>query len=162
MCLHAAEAAVKTESEDATMPKKNKSKKDKGKRKQTEVREDTGSTPAVPKRPPLVSIAAIVGGMSTQKQHRILDRGVDILVATPGRLWDILEEVGDILLVKISFYIFLTQDDDLAKQIKSLKFLVLDEADRMIEAGHFAELEHILRLTLRRSRFVFPFDTIKG
>jgi ATP-dependent RNA helicase DDX24/MAK5 len=49
----------------------------------------------------------------------------------------------------------LEQDDDLAKQIKSLKFLVLDEADRMVEAGHFAELEHILRLTLRRSRFVF-------
>jgi len=47
------------------------------------------------------------------------------------------------------------QDDDLAKQIKSLRFLVLDEADRMVEAGHFAELEHILRLTLRRSRFVF-------
>jgi ATP-dependent RNA helicase DDX24/MAK5 len=47
------------------------------------------------------------------------------------------------------------QDDDLAKQIKSLKFLVLDEADRMIEAGHFAELEHILRLTLRGSRLVF-------
>lgn len=43
--------------------------------------------------PPLVSIAAIVGGMSAQKQRRILDRGVDVLVATPGRLWDILEEV---------------------------------------------------------------------
>jgi ATP-dependent RNA helicase DDX24/MAK5 len=44
------------------------------------------------------------------------------------------------------------QDDDLAKQIKNLKFLVLDEADRMIEAGHFAELENILRLTLRESK----------
>lgn len=46
-----------------------------------------------PKGPPLVSVAAIVGGMSAQKQRRILDRGVDILVATPGRLWDILQEV---------------------------------------------------------------------
>ncbi|KAJ7158246.1 ATP-dependent RNA helicase [Mycena crocata] len=85
--------------------------------------------------PPLVSVAAIVGGMSSQKQRRILDRGVDVLVATPGRLWDIMED-----------------DDDLAKQVKNLKFLVLDEADRMIEAGHFAELENILRLTLRESK----------
>ena len=46
--------------------------------------------------PPLVSIAAIVGGMSTQKQRRILGRGVDVLVATPGRLWDILEGVSRI------------------------------------------------------------------
>ena len=44
--------------------------------------------------PPRISVAAIVGGMSLQKQRRILDRGVDVLVATPGRLWDILEEVG--------------------------------------------------------------------
>lgn len=49
--------------------------------------------PAKPKGPPLVSVAAIVGGMSAQKQRRILDRGVDVLVATPGRLWDILQEV---------------------------------------------------------------------
>ncbi|KAI0051336.1 DEAD-domain-containing protein [Auriscalpium vulgare] len=82
--------------------------------------------------PPLVSVAAIVGGMSTQKQKRILERGVDVLVATPGRLWDILEE-----------------DDHLAKDIKSLRYLVLDEADRMIETGHFAELDNILRLTQR-------------
>ena len=45
------------------------------------------------KTPPRVSIGTIVGGMSAQKQRRILDRGVDILVATPGRLWDIMEEV---------------------------------------------------------------------
>ncbi|KAG0706963.1 ATP-dependent RNA helicase [Suillus ampliporus] len=85
--------------------------------------------------PPLVSIAAIVGGMSAQKQRRILDRGVDVLVATPGRLWDILGE-----------------DEGLAKQINQLKFLVLDEADRMVEAGHFAEMDNILRLTIRKSQ----------
>ncbi|KAF8965062.1 DEAD-domain-containing protein [Flammula alnicola] len=87
--------------------------------------------PVIKKPPPHVSIAAIVGGMSAQKQRRIIDRGVDVLVATPGRLWDILED-----------------DDELAKEIRNLRFLVLDEADRMIEAGHFAELENILRLTL--------------
>ncbi|KAJ7512781.1 ATP-dependent RNA helicase [Mycena galericulata] len=105
-----------------------KSKKGKGSAKQAEKVPE-------PRSPPLVSVAAIVGGMSAQKQRRILDRGVDVLVATPGRLWDIMED-----------------DDDLAKQVKHLKFLVLDEADRMIEAGHFAELENILRLTLRESK----------
>ncbi|KAF9530142.1 P-loop containing nucleoside triphosphate hydrolase protein [Crepidotus variabilis] len=88
-----------------------------------------------PKRPPYVSIAAVVGGMSAQKQRRLLDRGVDVLVATPGRLWDLLQN-----------------DDNLANEIRNLRFLILDEADRMIEAGHFAELENILRLTLRESR----------
>jgi len=85
------------------------------------------------KAPPLVSVAAIVGGMSAQKQRRILARGVDVLVATPGRLWDIIEE-----------------DDSLATDIKQLQFLVLDEADRMIETGHFAELDRILQLTQRQ------------
>ncbi|KAI0701340.1 P-loop containing nucleoside triphosphate hydrolase protein [Cytidiella melzeri] len=104
------------------------SKKGKGK-------EEPTTALAKSKGPPLVSVAAIVGGMSAQKQRRILDRGVDVLVATPGRLWDILQE-----------------DDELASQIKELKFLVLDEADRMIETGHFAELDNILRLTLRQSQ----------
>ena len=49
--------------------------------------------PKAPKPPPLVSVAAIVGGMSLHKQKRILSRGVDVLVATPGRLWDIMQEV---------------------------------------------------------------------
>ncbi|KAI0738963.1 DEAD-domain-containing protein [Daedaleopsis nitida] len=101
--------------------------KGKGKAKAIEM-------PAKPKHPPLVSVAAIVGGMSSQKQRRILQRGVDVLVATPGRLWDILQD-----------------DDELATQFETLRFLVLDEADRMIETGHFAELDNILRLTLRKN-----------
>ncbi|KAH9478349.1 ATP-dependent RNA helicase MAK5 [Psilocybe cubensis] len=98
--------------------------------------EQSGSSSKPPgkKPPPHVSIAAIVGGMSAQKQRRVIDRGVDVMVATPGRLWDILED-----------------DDELALEIKNLRFLVLDEADRMIEAGHFVELENILRLTLQES-----------
>ncbi|KAI5834181.1 DEAD-domain-containing protein [Schizophyllum commune Tattone D] len=90
---------------------------------------------SIKKPPPPVSVAALVGGMSLQKQKRILGRGVDVLVATPGRLWDVIQE-----------------DDDLARNIKNLKFLVLDEADRMIEAGHFAELDNVLRLTLRANK----------
>lgn len=72
-----------------------------------------------------------------QKQLRILGRGLDILIATPGRLWDLIEE-----------------DEKLSEQLKNLRFLVLDEADRMIEVGHFAELDNIIRLTTREGKAV--------
>ena len=51
------------------------------------------------------------------------------------------------------FYQQSLQDDELASEIRHLRFLVLDEADRMIEAGHFAELENILRLTLLEAKY---------
>ena len=37
-------------------------------------------------------ISAVVGGMSLQKQIRLLSKGPDIVVATPGRLWEIINE----------------------------------------------------------------------
>ncbi|TKY90475.1 hypothetical protein EX895_000473 [Sporisorium graminicola] len=86
-------------------------------------------------------IAVVCGGMSEQKQRRLLDgrsrqgdckAGVDIIVATPGRLWEMTR-----------------LDDNLAARIKQTRFLVLDEADRMVEVGHFAEMEHILNLVNR-------------
>ena len=94
--------------------------------------------------------------MSLQKQRRILERGIDVLVATPGRLWDIMEDVSTALWCIFVFCLtgLLAQNDNLAKEVKKLKFLVLDEADRMIETGHFAELENILRLTLRGNKYV--------
>ena len=42
----------------------------------------------------------------------------------------------------------------MGEDIKSLQFLVLDEADRMIETGHFAELDNILQLTQREFQCV--------
>ncbi|SYW81348.1 related to MAK5 - ATP-dependent RNA helicase [Ustilago bromivora] len=86
-------------------------------------------------------IAVVCGGMSEQKQRRLLqgrsratDRksGVDIIIATPGRLWEMTR-----------------LDDHLAARIKQTRFLVLDEADRMVQVGHFAEMEHILNLVNR-------------
>jgi len=67
---------------------------------------DGTGIPPLKNLPPHVSVAAIVGGMSAQKQKRILDRGVDVLVATPGRLWDIMQDVGE--PVNISFEYLLT------------------------------------------------------
>lgn len=94
-CLSAASAPsleVKTEEQDDIIPngtnQQNRASNKKGKKKEVAAEPSTK-----PKGPPLVSVAAIVGGMSAHKQRRILDRGVDVLVATPGRLWDILQEV---------------------------------------------------------------------
>lgn len=100
MCLHAADSAtVKVESEGVAVPK-GKRLKNKSKAKEAEdTREEIKHV--VSKGPPHVSVAAIVGGMSAQKQRRIIDRGVDVLVATPGRLWDILEDVSIYVLSNV-------------------------------------------------------------
>ncbi|KAL9935275.1 hypothetical protein V8E36_005623 [Tilletia maclaganii] len=81
-----------------------------------------------------VSIVTVCGGMSVQKQRRLLTRGLgaDIVVATPGRLWELLSE-----------------DDDFAARMKQIRFLVIDEADRMVEVGHFAEMDNILKIFQR-------------
>lgn len=79
-------------------------------------------------------ILPIVGGMSIQKQERVLARHPHIIVATPGRLWELMEGSDDVLLY-----------------LRSLSFLVIDEADRMFETGHFRELTSILKALSRRS-----------
>ncbi|TPX34689.1 hypothetical protein SmJEL517_g02745 [Synchytrium microbalum] len=75
-----------------------------------------------------IHIIALVGGMSTYKQERLLRSRPHIIVATPGRLWELS-----------------TKDEGILTRLRQIKFLVLDEADRMLEAGHFRDLEHILR-----------------
>ncbi|XP_057531475.1 DEAD-box ATP-dependent RNA helicase 13-like isoform X2 [Amaranthus tricolor] len=72
-------------------------------------------------------VVAIVGGMSTEKQERLLKARPEIIVGTPGRLWELMSG-GEKHLV----------------ELHSLSFFVLDEADRMIENGHFHELQFII------------------
>ncbi|KAL8483259.1 hypothetical protein ACS0TY_026086 [Phlomoides rotata] len=74
-----------------------------------------------------VRVVPIVGGMSTEKQERLLNTRPEIVVGTPGRLWELMSG-GEIHLV----------------ELHCLSFFVLDEADRMIEAGHFRELQSII------------------
>ncbi|KAL8201745.1 hypothetical protein R6Q57_010892 [Mikania cordata] len=74
-----------------------------------------------------VKVVPIVGGMSTEKQERLLKGRPEIVVGTPGRLWELMSG-GEIHLV----------------QLHSLSFFVLDEADRMIDNGHFQELQSII------------------
>ncbi|EGD78518.1 hypothetical protein PTSG_12845 [Salpingoeca rosetta] len=75
-----------------------------------------------------IRVVAIVGGISVQKQRRLLAGRPEIIVGTPGRLWDLIAAGND------AFH-----------DLRRLRFLVIDEADRMVEQGHFKELENILR-----------------
>ncbi|XP_059288672.1 DEAD-box ATP-dependent RNA helicase 13 [Lycium ferocissimum] len=72
-------------------------------------------------------VVPIVGGMSSEKQERLLRTRPEIVVGTPGRLWELMSG-GETHLV----------------ELHSLSFFVLDEADRMIENGHFHELQSIV------------------
>lgn len=74
-----------------------------------------------------ISVSVVVGGLSSQKQERLLNRGPEIVVATPGRLWELIEEGQPHLI-----------------QVNTLKYLAIDETDRMLERGHFEELQKLL------------------
>ncbi len=68
--------------------------------------------------------ALLVGGESMGEQIKVLEKGVDVLIATPGRLMDLFER-GQILL-------------------SDLKILVIDEADRMLDMGFIPDIEKIV------------------
>jgi superfamily II DNA/RNA helicase len=73
-----------------------------------------------------LDMALLIGGESFVDQERKLDRGVDVLIATPGRLIDLFER-GKILL-------------------SDVKILVIDEADRMLDMGFIPDIERIVGL----------------
>lgn len=73
-----------------------------------------------------LSMALLIGGVSFEDQITKLDRGVDVLIATPGRLLDHFER-GRILLTDI-------------------KILVIDEADRMMDMGFMPDVEKIVSI----------------
>ena len=94
-----------------------------------------------------IKVAAVVGGMSIQKQQRLLKYKPAIIVATPGRLWELMND---------------QQDPYLMNTLPMIDVLVLDEADRMIADGHFKEMRDILahiytkRLQMKRSKIGKP------
>ena len=73
-------------------------------------------------------IASITGGLSVQKQRRQLEKA-DIVVGTPGRLWEVMSSGSGVL-----------------PKFKQIKFLVVDEADRLLSQGHFKEMGEILKV----------------
>ena len=48
-------------------------------------------------------IVAVVGGMAPQKQQRLLNKCPEIIVATPGRLWDLISEVGTSCIISCTY-----------------------------------------------------------
>lgn len=74
-----------------------------------------------------LSMALLIGGVSFSDQDTKLTRGVDVLIATPGRLLDHFER-GRLLLTGI-------------------EVMVVDEADRMLDMGFIPDIERIFKLT---------------
>ncbi|KOS22162.1 ATP-dependent RNA helicase MAK5 [Escovopsis weberi] len=77
-------------------------------------------------------VCTVTGGLSIQKQQRQLERA-DIVIGTPGRLWEVLD--GDMRL---------------QGEFTKIRFLVVDEADRLFKAGQFKEAEDIIGALDRR------------
>jgi superfamily II DNA/RNA helicase len=71
--------------------------------------------------------ALLIGGVAFGEQDKLIDRGVDVLIATPGRLLDHFER-GKLLL-------------------QGVQIMVVDEADRMLDMGFIPDIEKIFSLT---------------
>jgi superfamily II DNA/RNA helicase len=84
--------------------------------------------------------ALVIGGESMTDQRDVLMRGVDVLIATPGRLIDMFER-GSILL-------------------SDVKILVIDEADRMLDMGFIPDVERIVSLLPRSRQTLFFSATL--
>ena len=82
-----------------------------------------------------LTMALLIGGVSMVEQTKKLDRGVDVLIATPGRLLDHFER-GRILL-------------------NDIKVLVIDEADRMLDMGFIPDVEKIVSLLPKMRQTLF-------
>ncbi|PWW04360.1 superfamily II DNA/RNA helicase [Hoeflea marina] len=73
-----------------------------------------------------LNVALLIGGVSFDDQNRKLERGADVLIATPGRLLDHCER-GKLLMTGV-------------------EILVIDEADRMLDMGFIPDIERIVKL----------------
>ncbi|MEP7349167.1 MAG: DEAD/DEAH box helicase [Sphingorhabdus sp.] len=83
-----------------------------------------------------LSMALLIGGVQMGDQVKALEKGVDVLIATPGRLMDLFER-GKILL-------------------NGCELLVIDEADRMLDMGFIPDIEHICtKLPATRQTLLF-------
>lgn len=82
----------------------------------------------------------IFGGVSQLNQTNILKQGVDILVATPGRLMDLMNQ-GFI-------------------KLNSVEFFVLDEADRMLDMGFIADIKRVVAKIPAKRQTIFFSATI--
>jgi superfamily II DNA/RNA helicase len=89
-----------------------------------------------------LSVALLIGGLSFGDQDAKLTRGVDVLIATPGRLLDHFER-GRLLMTGI-------------------EVLVIDEADRMLDMGFIPDIERICKLIPPKRQTLFFSATMPG
>jgi len=82
-----------------------------------------------------IKSAVIYGGVAQSKQVRVLNQGVDVLVATPGRLLDLIEQ-------RII-------------SLKEVSYLVLDEADRMLDMGFVRDVKKIVAMVKYERQTMF-------
>jgi len=82
-----------------------------------------------------LQVALLIGGVSMDDQVKKLDRGVDVLIATPGRLLDHFGR-GRVMLMGV-------------------EILVIDEADRMLDMGFIPDIEKICKLLPPRRQTLF-------
>jgi superfamily II DNA/RNA helicase len=87
-------------------------------------------------------LAIVYGGAPLEKQARVLEQGAEIVVATPGRLIDLL--------------------DRKALKLDAIAHVVLDEADRMADMGFLPQVEWILRHTNRQHQTLLFSATLDG
>jgi superfamily II DNA/RNA helicase len=87
-------------------------------------------------------VVTVYGGAPMERQIRQIDKGVDVVVATPGRLIDLIDR-GAITMAHISY-------------------VVVDEADRMADMGFLPQVEWILRHTDREHRTLLFSATLDG
>ncbi len=82
-----------------------------------------------------LEVALLIGGVSMDEQSKKLDRGADVLIATPGRLLDHTDR-GQVML-------------------RGVKILVIDETDRMLDMGFIPDVERLVKLLppLRQTLF---------
>jgi ATP-dependent RNA helicase RhlE len=83
---------------------------------------------------------AVFGGVEQDKQIQTLVKGVDILIATPGRMFDLISQK--------------------AIDIRQVKILILDEADQMLDKGFLEDIQCIKRLLKQRHQTLFFSATI--
>lgn len=85
-----------------------------------------------------LTMALLIGGVAFGDQDRLIDRGVDVLIATPGRLLDHVER-GKLVLLGV-------------------QILVVDEADRMLDMGFIPDVERICALVPAAGRQMLFFS----
>ncbi len=85
---------------------------------------------------------AIFGGVSQARQVRSIRAGIDILIATPGRLLDLL--------------------DQRVLELRNVEILVLDEADRMLDMGFIHDIRRVMRVMPSQRQTLFFSATVPG